>query len=154
MIRSERAQRGASLMDFMVAMVLLSIAILAAVPLVAERVKSAKARTAANQLAIDLRAARMIAVTNRNTVDVTFAVDPGNSYSYTDIHGTLREIRLPAGVRLASADTPVRFRPNGSVPGGGTTVLEADLSGGTLERWTVTTSTIGIPSIVHERIEP
>ncbi len=154
MSRHVGAQRGASLMDFMVAMVLLSIAILAAVPLVAERVQAAKVRTAANQLAIDLRAARMIAVTNRNAVDMTFAVDPGNTYSYPDIRGTLREVRLPAGVRIASSDSPLRFQPNGSVPGGGTTVLEADLAGGTLERWTVTTNTIGVPSIVKERIEP
>ena len=125
----------------------------ALVPMVAERVQMAKIRAAVNQYSLDLRAARWTAVSSRTPVDLSVTVDPGNGYAYTDIRGVPRPIVLPGGLRIVSSTTPIRFRPNGSVVGGATTVIEADLANGVTSRWTVRVSTLGMPKATQERVE-
>ncbi len=144
--------RGFTLVEFLVAGAILAIMVALLAPIVAERVRVTKARTTAGQFAIDLRAARWIAVSNRSTIDVTVDV-ANNEYQYTDAHGRLRKIAMPSGVRIVSSTSPIQFRSNGSVLGGASTVIEADLSNDVISRWTVTTSVIGISRTEHERIK-
>jgi prepilin-type N-terminal cleavage/methylation domain-containing protein len=151
-------QRGFSLGELLVVIAIVALAAGVSIPLVAEQFRQAKIRGAADQFTMTLKAARMIAVTKRATVDVTVVTDsstsdPPNTYTYPDQGGTLRTVQLPDGVRIVSSTSPISFRLNGSIPAAATTVMEADLTSGTTERWTVTTSILGVPTISHQRID-
>lgn len=146
-------QRGFSLGELLVVIAIVALAAGVAVPLVAEQFRQAKIRAAADQFSMTLKAARMIAVSKRTTVNVTVATDPTNSYSYPDQTGTVRTVQVPDGVRILSSTDPISFRLNGSIPAQATTVMEADLTSGTTERWTVTTSVLGVSTISHQRID-
>jgi len=143
---------GVTLPEFLIVASLLAIMVLFLSPLVAERARVAKVRSSAAQLALDVRAARWVAVSNRATVSMTFDVG-GNQYQYVDAHGRTRTIRLPEGVSLVSSTSPIQFLSNGSVPGGATTVIEIELSSGRKSRWTVATNTLGVPQTTHEKVE-
>lgn len=145
---------GFSLPELLVVIAIIGLAVAIAVPLVAEQVRQADCRGAADLLVADLKAARMCAIAKRPAGGLVFAVfaDPINAYEYTDGRGRLRRVELPSGVRIVSSTTPLTFRTDGSLASTATTVLEATLTGGTLDRWTITTSVLGIPSVVHQRV--
>lgn len=153
-------RRGFSLPELLVVLAILGLAVMVAVPLVSHQLRSATIRAAAGQFAADLKAIRMIAVSHRRTVNVpwvtvTVALHPDNYYSYTDVRGQLHRIDMPGGIRIVSS-TPnltIQFEPNGSVRGGNTTIFEAGFSTDLLERWTVTTSELGVPRTDYVRIE-
>ena len=148
-----RGQRGVTFLEALVALMLLGISSAFASSLVVERVRATRSRVAAQQLAVDLRSARLAAISNRKPVSVFVSTDPANAYEYTDAHGVLRRIRLPDGVRIMSSTSPITFEPNGSVAGGASTVLETNLAQYRLERRTVSTNVIGISRISHERVQ-
>jgi len=148
-----RGSRGFSLVEALAVMAIVGVAMGISVPLVAARLKQAEIRAAANQFSVSLKAARMVAVSKRSPADVTVAAEPDNYYEYIDTEGRLRHFDLPTGVVITSSNSPITFETNGSVTGGATTVIEADLTGGTTERWTVTTSLLGLSTIAHEQIE-
>jgi prepilin-type N-terminal cleavage/methylation domain-containing protein len=147
------SERGFSLLEFLAVSVIMVLLMAALVPIVSERIQMAKIRAAVNQYSLDLRAARWTAVASRLPVDLDVSVDPGNEYTYTDIRGTPRPITLVDGLKITSSTTPIRFRPNGSVIGGATTVIEADLADGVTSRWTISVSTLGMPKAIQERVE-
>jgi prepilin-type N-terminal cleavage/methylation domain-containing protein len=153
-MNSRRDQRGFSLLEGIVVLVLVGLTAAVASSLVKERVLSARVRVAASQLAFDLRAARLKAVSNRTAVNVTFTVDPANRYEYTDTYGRLRTRNLAAGVRIVSSSSPIVFQSNGSVSGGASTLLEANVSSSAVERWTIDTTVLGNPRVTHERVTP
>jgi len=153
-MNSRRRQRGFSVLEALVVIVLLGITAAVASSLVKERVLSARIRVAADQLAFDLRAARLKAVSNRTPVDVIVTVDPANRYEYTDTYGRLRARELAPGVRIVSSSSPIVFQSNGSVTGGASTLLEADVSSSAVERWTIDTTVLGNPRVSHERVSP
>ena len=121
---------------------------------VLDRVRSARIRVAAEQFAIDLRAARLKAVSTRGAVDVTISLDPANAYEYSDGHGRLRHIRMPPGVQIISSNSTISFQANGSILSGPSTVFETELSPQSTERWTVTTNILGNPRTTHYRVGP
>ncbi len=145
-------QDGFTLPELLVVLALLGLALAVTVPLTAEAVRAAKVRTAADQFASDLRAARMVAVTKRQPVQVTVAADPTNRYTFPDVSGTVRTVILPSGVRIVSSTSPITFQQNGSVTAPATTVFEASLDGTTVERWTVTTTLVGVPKTQRQRL--
>ena len=115
MRHSKRGMRGYSVTEFLAVTVILTVMVLIATPLVSKAIRVAKVRTVASQLAMDLRAARLIAVSNRTTVDVNIKIEAdGNYYYYTDAHERTREIEMPSGVRIVSSTSPIQFRSNGS----------------------------------------
>jgi Tfp pilus assembly protein FimT len=138
----------------MVVLVVMAITLAISTKIVTERIRSTKIRIAASQLAVDLRSARLDAVANRRSVDVFVWPDPVNVYNYTDSRGRERWMELPPGVRIASSDSLVTFRANGSVLGGATAVLETNLSPHIVERWTVDTNALGISRTTVSRIGP
>jgi prepilin-type N-terminal cleavage/methylation domain-containing protein len=148
-----RSERGFSLLEFLAVTVISVLLMAALVPVVSERIQMAKIRAVVSQYSLDLRAARWTAVTRRSTVDLAVNVDPDNGYTYTDIRGNPRPIELPDGLRITSSTTPIQFRPNGSVVGGATTVIEADLANGITSRWTISVSSLGVPKAIQERVE-
>jgi len=147
-----RGSRGVSLSELLVVMAIIGIAVAIGIPLAAQQMRMAKIRGAADQLAMDIKAARMIAVTTRADVDMTINAQPSNSYEYTDNQGKLRRIEMPEGVRITSSTSPLTFHLNGSLDTAATTVLEIDLSGSLTERWTISTTILGVSKTDYERI--
>ena len=149
--------RGFSLTEILVVLALAGLAIAICVPLVAENVNQARIRTAADQLSVDLRAARMIAVSKRATpfLDVSVQPDPVNRYTYVNGRGETRVVQLPTGVRIITPSTAytIRYLRDGSVNGGGnTTVLRVQLSAGHQEEWRVITNAMGVTRTTRTRI--
>jgi Tfp pilus assembly protein FimT len=138
----------------MVVITIMAMALAISTKVVSERVRSTKIRIAATQMAVDLRSARLEAVANRRPVDVHFMPEPENAYHYTDSRGREHRLEMPSGVRITLCDSPVTFRPNGSVLGGATTVVETNLSEYVVERWTVSTNALGISRTTSRRIGP
>lgn len=150
--QQERANAGGfSVGELLVVLAVIALVVAIAIPLVAEQIRLAKIRGAADEYAMALKAVRMIAVSKRTPHSMTVQVNPTNTYSYTDTYGDVREIKLPDGVRFASSTSPITFGINGAIPAQATTVLEADMSEGLVERWTVTTSILGVSTIDHVR---
>jgi prepilin-type N-terminal cleavage/methylation domain-containing protein len=145
-------QLGFSLPELLVVVAIVGIAVLVSVPLVSEQVRLAKIRGAADQLTMDLKAARMIAVSSRSTVDFTVNTDPTNDYQYTDARGKTRQISMPSGVTITSSTSPISFGPTGKLSSAATTVMEINVTGSTIERWTITTSILGVSSVTQQRI--
>lgn len=144
--------RGFTLLEFLVVTVILAILVAGLVPFAVETAQKARIRTMANQFALDLRAARWTAVSTRAPVSLTVAVSPSNTYEYTDVRGNVRRITMPAGVRIVSSTNPIQFMANGSVPGGASTVIEAQITDDTVSRWTVSTSTLGISKTTNQQV--
>jgi len=144
---------GFSLSELLVVLAIIGIAVAIGIPLVAEQVRQAKIRSAADQFAVDLRAARMIAVSSHTATSIVVQANPTNAYQYTNAQGQLRRYEMPEGLRIVSSTSPITFQLNGSVTAAATTVLETSLSEGVVERWTITTSLLGVPKVVRERIQ-
>jgi Tfp pilus assembly protein FimT len=140
--------------ESLVVIVIVGMTVVIAIPLIAERVRSARIQVATKQFVVDLRAARLKAVSIRSSVDVAVSADPVNSYRFTDSRGRDHQVQLPEGVRIANSNALIQFRSNGSVLGGASTVLETNLSKYESERWTVTTSVLGITRATQARFTP
>jgi len=148
-----RSQRGFSVSELLVVLAVIGILVAVAVPLVSEQVRRATARGAVDILTIDLRAARMIAVTRQMNVPFAFDLQPQNRYTYTRADGTTRTINLPPQVNFVSASpTTLTFQPNGAVSSAATVVVEIVL-GRDKEVWTITTNTLGMPTAVRTRVQ-
>ena len=147
-----RGSRGVSLSELLVVMAIIGIAVAIGIPLATQQMRMARIRGAADQLAMDIKAARMIAVSTRADVDMTIDTQPTNAYEYTDNQGKLRRIEMPDGVRITSSDSPLTFHLNGSLDNAATTVLEIDVSGSLTERWTISTTILGVSKTEFERI--
>lgn len=152
--RRARRQRGVSLAELLAVLALIGLVIAVGVPIVSEQVRQGKIRGAADQYAMTLKAARMLAVSKRAAQSVTVSVNPTNSYSYVNTRDETVSIAMPEGVRIASSTNPITFQINGSIAAAATTVIEADLNAGVTERWTVSTGIGGVPTVTRERIEP
>jgi prepilin-type N-terminal cleavage/methylation domain-containing protein len=149
--------RGFSLPEVLIVLAIIGLAVAISVPLVSEMVNQARIRTAADQFSVDLRAARMIAVSKRATpyLDVSVQPDPVNRYTFANGRGETRVVQFPKGVRVItpSTDYTVRYLRDGSVSGGGnTTVLRVQLSGGHEEEWRVITNAMGVTRTTRTRI--
>ncbi len=130
---------------------MVGIAIAIGIPLVNEQVRIAEVRAAADDLALHLRAARMISVTKHKTVRFTVYVDPTNGFEYEGLNGKLKQVGMPGRVRIAAAsDRSIDFKRNGSVEAASSIILESDVSGA-CERWTATVNTVGLTTLAHER---
>lgn len=144
--------RGVSMSELLVVLAILGIAVAIGIPLVNQQIRMAKIRGAADQLAMDIKAARMIAVSTRSDVDLTINAQPSNFYEYTDNQGKTRRIEMPEGVRITSTTSPMTFHLNGSLNSPATTVLEIDLGSNLTERWTISTTILGVSKTEFERI--
>jgi len=152
--RTRQRSVGFSLPELLVVISIIGLGVAASVPLISGAVRSAKIQGAANQLTISLRAARMIAVSKRQPVNVHVVgreSDPGNFYEYTDHRGRITRITMPEGAWITdSAD--IEFQPNGSISGDQiqTVVLEAGSDDNVEQRWSIETNLIGATTVTHE----
>jgi len=115
---------------------MIGIAIAVGVPIVNEQVRIAEVRAAVDDLALHLRAARMISVTKHKTIRFEVHADPTNAFEYEGLNGNPKYVAMPGRVRISLAsDGLIVFKGNGSVEAASTIILEADVSGAR-ERWT------------------
>ena len=149
-----RRQRGVSLAELLAVLALIGLVVVVGVPMAAEQIRQGKIRGAADQYTMTLKAARMIAVSKRAAQSVTVLATPTNSYTFVNTKNETISVGMPDGVRIASSTNPITFQVNGSIAAAATTVIEADLTAGVMERWTVSTGIGGVPTVIRERIEP
>jgi len=159
--RCRLRQRGVTLPELLVGLAIVALAVAMAVPIIAGALRSANARVAANYLSVNLRAARMIAVSANRTVQFSIQAEPHprcsctpTFYEYRDIKNRLRRFEMPRGVTIASAtSSPIVFQPNGGSDAPSTTILRAEVGPGNVELWTIETSLIGVPTVRLAREE-
>lgn len=143
--------RGITLPELLVVVSIIGLAVTVAVPSISRAVRSARLNTAAGQLAVSLKAARMIAVSSGAPLDFVVAGDPDNYYEYPDKSGRIRRFTLPPGIRIVSTSSPITFQPNGAVTAPVTTTLEAELSATTTELWEIRTNLSGVSKVIRPR---
>jgi len=149
---------GVTLPELLVVLAIIGMAVAVAVPLISGAVRSASARAAANGFAVNLKAARMLAVTANSPVPITVHAEPHGDcyctptwYEYPGRDGTPRRIDLPSGVSIVSSTSPIVFSPNGAVRGGARTVIRTPDGAGGAEQWTIDTSTTGASRVEYVR---
>jgi prepilin-type N-terminal cleavage/methylation domain-containing protein len=159
-IRHRVKQAGVTLPELLVVVAIISMAVTVSVPLISGAVRSSSARAAANGFAVNLKAARMLAVSINAPVTVTVQEEPHDDcfcevtfYEYPDRRGNMQRIEMPPGVTIDASTTPIIFMPNGSVPGGSNTVIRTRVSPETLESWTIETTATGYLVVEHERTQ-
>jgi general secretion pathway protein H len=151
-VSERKRQAGFSMAEMLVVITLIGIAVAIGVPLVNEQVRMAEVRAAADDLALHLRAARMIAVTKHKTIIFTVNADPTNTFRYEGNDGLQKVISMPGRVRIATgSDNSISFFQNGSVDATSAIVIESNVSN-QLERWTATVNTVGLTKLARQRI--
>lgn len=126
---------------------IIGLAVAISIPLATQAVRSSRIRVAADQYALTLKAARMIAVSKQAPVDVVVAADPDNFFEYTDGKGVTRRYVLPSGVRILPPGSTITFAANGSVSAGASTSFEAVLDSRSTESWTIDTNVLGVQTV-------
>lgn len=147
-----RTQRGFSLPELLVVLAIVGAIVAISIPLVNEQVRIAELRAVSDELAVHLRAARMIAVSHHKDIVVTVVPDPTNTLSYEDTYGQTRTIRMPGRVKIKTGSTTsITFHSDGSSGASSTVTTESAVSTAT-ERWILTVNTVGMVSVSHVRI--
>jgi prepilin-type N-terminal cleavage/methylation domain-containing protein len=147
-----RAERGFSLPELLVVLAIIGAFVVMAIPLVNEQIRIAELRSVADELAVHLRSARMLAVTTHQNVVVTISVDPTNEFSYLDSNGQTRLIKMPGAVKIKAGSTAsITFHSDGSSGAASTVTTESAVSTAT-ERWILTVNTVGMVSVSHVRV--
>ena len=153
---SRRRERGFSIGEMLVVLAIMGITLAIGIPLVNEQVRIADIRSAADNLAVNLRAARMIAVSHHKDIVVTVnnetvASPNTNSITYLGTTNTLKTVSMPKQVNIKSGSaTSITFHSDGSTAAASTVTAECVVSSAT-ERWTLTVNTLGLVSIAHAR---
>jgi prepilin-type N-terminal cleavage/methylation domain-containing protein len=143
---------GFSLPELLAVLAMIAIAIAVGIPIVNEQVRIAEIRAAADDLALHLRAARMISVTKHKTIPFNIRVDPTNTFEYEGPNGKTKWVAMPSRVRIDPAsDRLINFKGNGSVEMASTVILESTVSGAR-ERWTATVNAVGLTTLSHARV--
>ena len=125
-----RKADGFSLPELLAVLAMIAIAIAIGIPLVNEQVRIAEIRAAADDLALHLRAARMMSVTQHRTVKFRVYVEPDNKFKYEKFEDKWKEVVLPDRVRIvAASDRLINFKQNGSVDVASSIILESTVSG-------------------------
>jgi prepilin-type N-terminal cleavage/methylation domain-containing protein len=149
---ANRRDRGFSLAEMLVVLAIIGVVVAIGIPLINEQVRIADIRGSADLIAVHLRAARMIAVTQRRDVTVTVNVDPTNSISYVRATGDTVSVSMPRRVLIKTGSAAsITFHSDGSVAASGTITTESTVSNA-LERWTLNVNTLGFVSVAHARV--
>lgn len=144
--------KGFTLVEMLIVIAFIGITVAIGIPLVNEQVRIAEVRAAADELAVHLRAARMIAVSHHKNITVTVSVDPTNSISYESTTGTPRVMTMPGRVKIVSGSTAsITFKSDGSTGATSTVTTESAVSDKT-ERWTLQVNIMGMVSVTHTRV--
>ena len=147
-----RAERGFSLPELLVVLAIIGAFVVMAIPLVNEQIRIAELRSVSDELAVHLRAARMIAVSHHKDIVVTVSADPTNTLSYSDTDNQTRTIKMPGKVKIKTGSAvSITFHSDGSSGASSTITTESTVSTA-IERWILTVNTVGMVSISHVRV--
>jgi prepilin-type N-terminal cleavage/methylation domain-containing protein len=145
-------EAGFSLVEMLAVLALIAVVVAIGIPIVNEQVRIAEVRSAADQIAVDMRAARMIAVSKHKSIPFTINIDPVNTYSYEGTTGATRTIAMPGRVKIKNGSaTSVTFKQDGSVAAAATVTVESAVSAST-ERWAIAVNTLGFAKLTHTRL--
>ncbi len=152
-------KNGFTISEILVVVAIIGVILLVTLPSLGERYRGYKVRTAANELIADLRVARHTAITQRTTVDFTVndqGDSPPNQYSYVRANGDLRTVAVIAPVAITSAPaSALEFEQNGGLDGAaGSIILETQVSGTRIDRYTVTVSPAGTVTVEYDAVAP
>jgi prepilin-type N-terminal cleavage/methylation domain-containing protein len=146
------AEAGFNLPELLVVLAIIGSVVAMGIPLVNEQLRIAEVRSVADELAVHLRAARMIAVSHHKDIVVTVSVDPTNTLSYEGTNGETRTITMPGRVKIKTGSAvSITFHSDGSSGASSTLTTESAVANST-ERWTLTVNTVGMVSVAHVRI--
>jgi prepilin-type N-terminal cleavage/methylation domain-containing protein len=150
--RRRRAQAGFSLAELLVVLAIIGAIVAMTIPLVNEQVRIAEIRSITDEIAVHLRAARMIAVSHHKDIVVTVSVDPTNTISYEGTNGDTRLITMPGRVKIKSGSSvSITFHSDGSTGSTSTLTTESTVSQA-IERWTLSINTVGLITVAHVRV--
>jgi len=148
-------KNGFSMVEMLIVIAFIAIAVGVGIPLVNEQVRIAEARAAADEIAVHLRAARMLAVSQHRDVEVQVSVDPTNTIAYkvavvpADVWRTMQ---LPGKVKIISGSTAsITFKSDGSTGAASTVTAESTVST-KIERWILSVNIMGMVSVAHTRV--
>ena len=145
-------KNGFSMVEMLIVIAFIGITVGIAIPLVNEQVRIAEIRAAADEIAVHLRAARMIAVSHHKDIVVTVSADPANTVSYEGTNGAVRTMSMPNRVKIKSGSaSSITFHSDGSTGSSSTVTTESAVSAST-ERWTLTVNILGMVSVAHARV--
>lgn len=143
---------------------ILALGAMVALPMIGDRIREARSKTAVSQYVVALRAARMVAIATGSEVVLNtspetcatpdpcgppFPCAPCNSFDYTDSGGEPRIFRMPDGIRIVSSSSPTTFRPNGANRTPSITVIESTRIEGPQDRVEVRVPASGIPQVIE-----
>jgi Tfp pilus assembly protein FimT len=143
--------------EMLAVLAIMGITLAIGVPIVNEQIRIADVRGAADNLAVNLRAARMIAVAQHKAITVTVnnetvAAPNTNTVTYLGTTSTLRTVTMPRQVNIKSSSAAsIQFNSDGSAAAASTITTESVVSNAT-ERWTLSVNTSGMVSVVHVRV--
>jgi prepilin-type N-terminal cleavage/methylation domain-containing protein len=148
----KHVEAGFSLAELLAVLALVGIVLALGLPLMNEQIRIAEVRSAADQVAVHLRAARMIAVSHHKDIVVTVSADPVNTLSYEGTNGDTKLIAMPGRVKITTGSTAlITFHSDGSSGASSTVTTESAVSSAT-ERWTLTVNTVGMVTVAHARV--
>lgn len=151
-MRRPRAQAGFSIVELLAVLAIIGAIVAMGIPLVNEQLRVAEVRAITDEIAVHLRAARMIAVSKHKDIVVTINADPTNTVSYEGTNGDTRTITMPGRVKIKSgSSTSITFHSDGSSGATSTLTTESSVSSAT-DRWTLTVNTVGLITVSHVRI--
>jgi len=156
MFEKQRSQSGFTLAELLIVIALIGITVGIGIPLINEQVRIAEIRSTADRLAVHLRAARMIAVSQHRDVVVTVnaddaSVDP-NTISYDKTLGDTLLVKMPGRVKIVTGSAAsITFHSDGSSDASSTVTAESVVSEAT-ERWVLSVNILGLVSVAHTRV--
>jgi prepilin-type N-terminal cleavage/methylation domain-containing protein len=155
MFEKQRSQSGFTLAELLIVIALIGITVGIGIPLINEQVRIAEIRSTADRLAVHLRAARMIAVSqHRDVVGVhgdDASVDP-NTISYDKTLGDTLLVKMPGRVKIVTGSAAsITFHSDGSSDASSTVTAESVVSEAT-ERWVLSVNILGLVSVAHTRV--
>jgi prepilin-type N-terminal cleavage/methylation domain-containing protein len=151
-LRRPRAHAGFSLVELLVVIAIIGAIVAMGIPLVNEQLRIAEVRAITDEIAVHLRAARMIAVSKHKDIVVTVNADPTNNITYEGTNGDTRTITMPGRVKIKSGSSAsITFHSDGSSGVTSTLTTESAVSSAT-DRWTLTINTVGMITVSHVRI--
>jgi type IV fimbrial biogenesis protein FimT len=156
MFEQRRAQSGFSLAELLIVVAMIGVTVGIAIPLVNEQMRIAEVRSAADQMAVHLRAARMIAVSHHKDIVVTVNAENAsilpNTLSYEGTNGNTLTIQMPGLVKIKTSSTAsITFHSDGSSDASSTVTTESVVSNAT-ERWVLTVNILGLVTVAHTRV--
>jgi Tfp pilus assembly protein FimT len=147
-----RVQSGFSIGELLVVLTIIGAIVAMGIPLVNEQVRLANIRAVTDEIAVHLRAARMIAVSQHKDVVVTINADPTNTVSYTGTNGETRLITMPPSLTIKTGSSvSITFHSDGS-SGAVSSVLTEFVGPNFTETWTLTVSAVGMVSVSKVRV--